>query len=92
MKPTLFLLISLISIVNCDSNEVLKLSQWLSSPHFDFSQVPSEEKSLCQKHLELYTKSLTGSNGLPKPWAIKSKLNTFHVLSGINHLLCTFSA
>ena len=77
MKLTLFLLISLISIVNCDSNEVLKLSQWLSNPDFDFSQVPSEEKSLCQKHLELYTKSLTGSNGLPKPWAIKSKLTSF---------------
>ena len=92
MKPTLFLLISLISIVDCSSNEVLKLGQWLSNPDFDFSQVPSEEKSLCQKHLELYSKTLTGSNGLPKPWAVKSKFYTFHVLSGINHLLCTFSA
>ena len=73
VKMKLFLIISLISIVNCNSNEILKLSKWLSNPNFDFSHVPLEEKSLCQKHLELYTKSLNGGNGVPKPWAIKSK-------------------
>ena len=77
MKAIILLLISVTSIVNCNPSEFLQLSRWLSKPDFDFSRVPAEEKSLCQKHLELYTKSLNGSNGIPKSWAMKSEFSHF---------------
>ena len=67
-----FLLFSVLTFVNCHQNEFVKLSKWLSKPDFDFSHIPTEEKTLCQKHLELYTKSLSLNNGVPKSWAMKS--------------------
>ena len=69
MKPSLT--IFLLFAVSCNANEFVKLGKWLSKPNFDFSYLSEEEKSLCQKHLEYYTKSLT--NGIPKSWALKSK-------------------
>ena len=74
MKPSLT--IFLLFAVSCNANEFVKLGKWLSKPNFDFSYLSEEEKSLCQKHLEYYTKSLT--NGIPKSWALKSK-STFLV-------------
>ena len=75
MKPSL--IIFLLLAISCNANEILQLGQWLSTPSFDFSYLSSEEKSLCQKHLEYYTQSL--SNGIPQSWALKSK-STIHVL------------
>ena len=77
MGTKLFLLLlSVITLVNCDSEskELLKLSKWLSKPSYNFSDVPSAEKTMCQKHLELYTDSLSGKT-IPKFWAIKSLFN-----------------
>ena len=75
MKPSL--IIFLLLAISCNANEILQLGQWLSTPSFDFSYLSSEEKSLCQKHLEYYTQSLT--KGIPQTWALKSK-STIHVL------------
>ena len=60
-------------LVNSDeeSKELQKLSKWLSKPAYNFSDEPIEQKTMCQKHLELYTESLSGQS-LPKFWAIKS--------------------
>ena len=74
-KILLWLLL-LITFINChsESKELLKLSKWLSKPSYNFSDVPSAEKTMCQKHLELYTDSLSGK-AIPKFWAIKSMFN-----------------
>ena len=73
MKPAIILLGFVLSSVHCNQNEFHKLRKWLSTPNFNFSHVPTEEQSLCQKHLELYTNSLSLNHGLPKSWAMKSK-------------------
>ena len=74
MKPAIILLVLVLSTVQCNQNEFRKLRKWLSTPNFNFSHVPTEEQSLCQKHLELYTNSLSLNHGVPKSWAIKSKV------------------